>query len=344
MALSQEEIEKRVGDSYELPNNVLNAVPEPMVTVRTSTYQHAPYIKECIEGVLMQKTDFPIEFIIGEDYSTDGTREIVFEYAEKYPDIIRVFTADYNVGSKANGQRCIRASRGKYMAICEGDDYWTDPLKLQKQVDILENDLGVGVVFTDIDILHQKKGFTEKSIFKNNSEKFKIYKELEEFLLSTGFLAPCSWLFRKKLIDDMPQNMEVHSDGSFLYMIEFFANSKVKFLPDTTAVYRKLEESASHSKSREKLYKREKGILKTQLHYIDGLGLSKEFREKVLVKHYKMILPTAIALNKKKDIEKASKLINSEIRSVRDRILFTISKYRYGNILIMFTYKLLRKA
>ena len=126
--ISDSEIEKRIQDSYELKNNVLKVVPNPLVTVRTSTYQHAPFIKKCIEGVLMQKTDFPIEFIIGEDYSKDGTREIVFEYAKKYPDIIRVFTADYNVGSKANGRRCIKAARGKYMALCEGDDYWTDPL------------------------------------------------------------------------------------------------------------------------------------------------------------------------------------------------------------------------
>lgn len=139
MKLSIKEIEKRVDDSYELANNVKESVPNPLVTIRTSTYQHGPYIKQCIEGVLMQKTNFAFEFIIGEDFSIDETREIVFEYAKKHPDIIRVFTADYNVGSKANGKRCIRAARGKYMALCEGDDYWIDPLKLQKQVDFLEN-------------------------------------------------------------------------------------------------------------------------------------------------------------------------------------------------------------
>ena len=109
MILSSEEIEKRVADSYELPNEVLKEIPEPMVSVRTSTYNHGPYIKQCIEGVLMQKTSFPFEYIIGEDFSTDETREIVFEYAKKYPQIIRVVTADYNVGSKANGQRCIQS-------------------------------------------------------------------------------------------------------------------------------------------------------------------------------------------------------------------------------------------
>lgn len=137
--LNKEEVEKRVMESYEIPNNVVNAMPDPVVTVRTPAYNHAPYIRECIESVLMQETDFPFEYIIGEDFSTDGTREIVMEYAEKYPDIIRVLTADQNVGAKANGIRGIRSTRGKYVALCEGDDYWTDPRKLQKQVDVLES-------------------------------------------------------------------------------------------------------------------------------------------------------------------------------------------------------------
>lgn len=138
MILGVDEIEKRVKDSYELPNQLLEVILKPVVTVLTITYQHAPYIKDCMEGVLSQKTTFPVEYIIGEDFSTDGTREIVFEYAQKYPEKIRVITADYNVGAKANGTRCRRASRGKYIALCEGDDYWIDPLKLQKQVDFLE--------------------------------------------------------------------------------------------------------------------------------------------------------------------------------------------------------------
>ena len=113
-------------------------MPTPIVSVRTSVYNHAPYIRECIESVLMQETDFPFEYIIGEDFSTDGSREIVMEYAEKYPHIIRVLTADQNVGGKANGVRCIRSCRGKYIAICEGDDCWTDPGKLKRQVALLE--------------------------------------------------------------------------------------------------------------------------------------------------------------------------------------------------------------
>lgn len=112
---------------------------KPLVSARTITYNHAPYIKQCIEGVLMQKTDFPIEYIIAEDCSTDGTREIVFEYARKYPDLIKVVTSDMNVGANINAERAFDACRGKYIAVCEGDDYWTDPYKLRKQVDFLES-------------------------------------------------------------------------------------------------------------------------------------------------------------------------------------------------------------
>ena len=88
MSLDTAEIKKRINDSYELPNTVLENVPDPVVTVRIYTYQHGPYIRDCIEGVLAQRTTYPFECIIGEDFSTDGTREIVFEYARRFPHII----------------------------------------------------------------------------------------------------------------------------------------------------------------------------------------------------------------------------------------------------------------
>jgi len=118
----------------------------PIVSVCVATYQHAKYITNCIEGILMQQTAFGYEIIIGEDQSKDGTREICMEYAEKYPDKIRLYlrnreTSIYSQNNKTiirlNGFWCRMSARGKYIALCEGDDYWTDPLKLQKQVDFL---------------------------------------------------------------------------------------------------------------------------------------------------------------------------------------------------------------
>ena len=138
MAKPKKEITKCINDSYELPNNVKNAVPAPVVSVCIATHQHVNFIEACIDGALIQQADFGWEILVGEDCSKDGTREKVLEYADKYPDKIRVVTADYNVGQKANKQRLLLAARGKYIAPLDGDDYWTDPQKLQKQVDFLE--------------------------------------------------------------------------------------------------------------------------------------------------------------------------------------------------------------
>ena len=110
----------------------------PRVSVDMITYNHEKFIVQAIESVLMQETDFPVELIIGEDCSTDGTRRIVKVYAEKYPNVIRALLPEHNLGMLKNGTEVMRACRGKYVAYCEGDDYWTDPEKLQRQVDLME--------------------------------------------------------------------------------------------------------------------------------------------------------------------------------------------------------------
>ena len=125
----------------------------PLVSVKMITYNHEPYIAQAIDGVLMQETDFPIELIIGEDCSTDRTREIVLEYQKKHPDIIRVITSDKNVGMHKNAHRTEKACRGKYIAFCEGDDYWIDPLKLQHHVEFLKKNQDYGMVHTDASVL-----------------------------------------------------------------------------------------------------------------------------------------------------------------------------------------------
>lgn len=233
MTLTQEEIDKRISDSYEVPNNVVNAVPKPMVTVRTSTYQHGLYIKDCIEGVLMQKTEFPIEFVIGEDFSTDGTREIVFDYAEKYPDIIRVITADYNVGSKANGGRCKRAARGKYMATCEGDDYWTDPLKLQKQVDFMEENAELSGCFHACKIEYQDSQ-REKII----RDKVKNIFDLGYYLERDIFATTGSLLYKRK-ISNTPKWTNNIFAGDFVIKYFILVDGNMGYIDDVMGVYRK---------------------------------------------------------------------------------------------------------
>lgn len=125
----------------------------PLVSICSITYNHAPYIRECLDGFLMQKTTFPFEIIIHDDCSTDGTDEIIREYAKKYPDIIKpIFETENQYSKGVRGmftKYCYPQAEGKYIALCEGDDYWTDPLKLQKQVDFLEEHPDYSMVFTN---------------------------------------------------------------------------------------------------------------------------------------------------------------------------------------------------
>ena len=96
----------------------------PLVSVVMVTYNHEPYIAQAIEGVVSQETDFPIELIIGEDCSRDRTREIVLDFQRRYPEIIRVLASKKNAGGLPNARRTALAARGRYMAFCEGDDWW----------------------------------------------------------------------------------------------------------------------------------------------------------------------------------------------------------------------------
>ncbi len=126
----------------------------PLVSVRLVTYNHEKWIAQCLESILMQRTDFPFEVIVGEDCSTDGTLEIVLAYAERHPDKIRVLPAEANLGAMTNSYRVQQACRGKYHAMIEGDDYWIDPLKLQKQVDFMEANPDMTLCFHNVFVVN----------------------------------------------------------------------------------------------------------------------------------------------------------------------------------------------
>ena len=234
----QEKVEQGLRDSYEVPNTVLRDMPAPLVTVRTITFQHAPYIRQCIEGVLMQKTTFPVEYIIGEDFSTDGTRDIVLEYAAKYPDRIRVMTADRNVGMRANTRRTNLALRGKYCALCEGDDYWTDPLKLQKQVDFLEANADYALTYHDARVEDAQGNVVltskiPKGMARDHSE--------EELIFNKSFILTLTMLYRNdpSFATDIPHESAMLLNGDNFLTSRLGLNGKGKYMADIApAVYR----------------------------------------------------------------------------------------------------------
>lgn len=218
----------------------------PFVSICSITYNHAPYIRQCLDGMLMQQTNFTFEIIINDDCSTDGTTEIIREYAAKYPDIIKPIFHEENLYQK--GQRgffskfVFPKAQGKYIALCEGDDYWTDPLKLQKQVDFLETHPDYGMVYTDIKTFSQKE-----NSFITTNYKFSEGYIYNNYLVGNINIWTVSVCFRKQYILELPtlDSNNYFTGDIFIYAFICY-RSKVKFLDEKTCVYRILEKSASH--------------------------------------------------------------------------------------------------
>ena len=141
-----------MNESTELRNNTFDSEVIPLVSINCITYNHCKYIRDALEGFLMQITNFPVEILIHDDASTDGTAEIIKEYEKQYPWLIKPVYQTENQYSKHNGTISkiqYGRARGKYLAFCEGDDYWTDHYKLQKQVDFLESNVWVDICPTN---------------------------------------------------------------------------------------------------------------------------------------------------------------------------------------------------
>ena len=268
---------------------------QPLVTIRCITYNHESYIRQCLEGFVMQKTNFPFEAIVHDDASTDGTAAIIREYAAKYPDIIKPIYEVENQYSKHDGSlsRIMNFhTRGKYIAMCEGDDYWIDPLKLQKQVDFLESHPEYGLVCTDVNFYFQSKNKFQNAYFKHKN--YPIKYTFEDFLIRGWFIAPCTWLFRAGFIGIEHPNFIV---GDLPLLLEISSRSKVSFFDEVTAVYRILNKSASHLNSFELAQKMNKGISEIQYYYMKYTG-SEYARYKIAVRNNILMMKVSLRYKK----------------------------------------------
>lgn len=166
----------------------------PLVSICCVTYNHAPFIRQCLEGFLMQK-EVEYEILIHDDCSTDGTTEIVKEYAAKYPNLIFPLYETENQFCKPGRESMdfynYRRARGKYIAYCEGDDYWTDPLKLQKQVDFMENHPEYSLCYHGADVHTCATNKWRKAVL---SEDFDL--SARSFLIEGKFTLPLTMMFR----------------------------------------------------------------------------------------------------------------------------------------------------
>jgi len=169
----------------------------PLVSVHMITYNHGPYLAEAIESVIAQRAGFPFELVIGEDCSTDDTREVALDYQRRYPHLIRVIYSDRNVGMWGNCRRVAMACRGEYIAFCEGDDYWINPGKLQKQVEVLSRFNNIDITFHSC---YSKSGKHGKEILSTvNASTDKLFTLPEVIGFTQGHMPTASILVRRSV-------------------------------------------------------------------------------------------------------------------------------------------------
>lgn len=209
----------------------------PKISICTITYNHEEFIAQAIEGVIMQKTIASYELVIGDDCSTDGTRGICLGYQKKFPDRIRLILREGNVGSLKNFIQTLFTCKGQYVALLEGDDYWTDPYKLQKQADFLDNNPDFAICFHLVDWLDQESGRIKD--WKYGPPIRKPYYTIDDLLEHSNFIPTCSVMFRNNLFNKFPEWFFNSPVGDFPLNILNAQYGKIGFINEPMAVYRR---------------------------------------------------------------------------------------------------------
>ena len=315
----------------ELTNKIKN---NPLVSIICATFNHENYIAQTIEGFLMQITNFSFEIIICEDKSTDGTARILKEYENKYPKLFVTFYHEENLYSKGVDffqTEAFPIANGTYIAYCEGDDYWIDPLKLQKQVDFLEENSEYGMVYTRAKIFVQKQN-KFKGVIGHNSINF------EKLLVSNPIptLTTCFRLslLNKYLLDIKPSNMNWKM-GDYPMWLYFAHESKIKFDNSISSIYRVIEKSASHFSSQQEKVGFVISAYHIALFYANKYRCNDKSLDDSIIAQYMWILfmfwCSSATIQLKNQIEQETKKLskNNYLKIILIRITFNFPIFRY---------------
>lgn len=215
----------------------------PLVSIVCDVFNHGAFLRNALDGFIMQQVNFPIEILIHDDASTDDSAEIIRDYEKQYPDLFRPIYETENQYHKQHLWADIQFPRakGKYIAICEGDDYWTDPLKLLKQVDYMEDHPECSLCFTNA-IIHWYDGAHDDSVFSQFEEN-----DYSGVYLCQEWISPtASFLFRTPLYKEFSRIVHKYPHiiiGDSPLLLTCAKNGKVHGIPDITCVYGKHENS-----------------------------------------------------------------------------------------------------
>lgn len=238
------------------------------VSIICTNYNKGDWVREAMDSFLNQKTNFDFEIIIIDDASTDHSYEIIQEYQNKFPEKVRTFRNEVNLGITRTWKKVCQEAKGQYIARCDSDDFWTDPLKLQKQVDLLDASTDSLWSNTEFDMVDLDGNLIQKDAFANKA--LPLIDSYEEMLVMKGMTMASTWLVDTTLMQDVSaQISDTAADDTFELQLELFKRTKISFLSDSTTVYRMNLGSDSKPMTLETAERRFTGILDSQIKYLN---------------------------------------------------------------------------
>ena len=238
------------------------------VSIICTNYNKGDWVREAIDSFLNQKTNFDFEIIIIDDASTDHSYEIIQEYQKKFPEKVRTFRNEVNLGITRTWKKVCQEAKGQYIARCDSDDFWTDSLKLQKQVDLLDASTDSLWSNTEFDMVDLDGNLIQKDAFANKA--LPLIDSYEEMLVMKGMTMASTWVVDTALMQDVSaQISDTAADDTFELQLELFKRTKISFLSDSTTVYRMNLGSDSKPMTLETAERRFTGILDSQIKYLN---------------------------------------------------------------------------
>lgn len=281
-----------------------------LVSICCITYNHEPYIVQTLDGFLMQKTSFPFEILIHDDASTDRTADIIREYEKKFPNLIKPIYQKENQYSKGftsvSETWNFPRAKGKYIALCEGDDYWIDENKLQMQVDFLEKNPEYGMCFHDAVVVNELENEVDSFSYHVIEKDYSATELFENWVVPTA-----SMLFKKEILCYKLADRENFIAGDIVLVEQACVYGKVHGFKKKMSVYRIQENGLTWSKER-----REKTLRLHPNHYI------------ALKKNFPLI--SKFVINKK--ISESYLILAYKIGTKKERFFWLINSIRYGGL------------
>lgn len=250
---------------------------QPLVSIVCTVYNKAPWLEQTIKSFLEQETTFPLEILLIDDASTDESAQIMQRYANSYPELIRIFFNTENQGISKTWVRICQEARGEYIARCDGDDFWLDKHKLQKQIDLLLSRPQARWSNTDFDIYNENGELVSRAGFENGT--IPLADTFEKMLATRGFTMASTWLVERDLMLEVNALLDVTTtDDTFNLQMDLFQRTELAYLPEATVAYVINQGSDSRPKDFRQIEKRFNKLLAVQQEYLDKYPQS-DYRE-----------------------------------------------------------------